>query len=164
MTPQWLIYACATMVVATGLVGGVFLTFSDFVMRSLRDASPVAGIEAMQSINRTVYRSVFLALFFAAAALAVVLSAYAIFRSPGPAATWIIIGGGLYVVGVFAITMTRNVPMNRHLDTMDPAAPQTATYWTAYLSAWTRWNHVRSVSAAAATTCFLTGTLLLVSA
>ena len=42
------------------LVAGVFLAFSDFVMRSLSDASPRAGIEAMQIINRKVYSSVFL--------------------------------------------------------------------------------------------------------
>lgn len=164
MTLQWLIYACAAMVVATGLVGGVFLTFSDFVMRSLRGVSPAAGIAAMQIINRTVYRSVFLALFFAAAALAAALSAYAIFRIPGPAAIWIIVGGGSYIAGVFVVTMVRNVPMNRHLDTMDPAASATAIYWTAYLSAWTRWNHARSISSVAAATCFLVATLLLVSA
>jgi hypothetical protein len=45
---------------AMALVAGVFMAFSDFVMRSLRVAAPGAGIEAMQQINREVYGSVFL--------------------------------------------------------------------------------------------------------
>lgn len=41
--------------VAYGLVAGVFLTFSDFVMRSLGAVTPASGIAAIQSINRRVY-------------------------------------------------------------------------------------------------------------
>ena len=40
----WLFAAAS---VAAGLVAGVFLTFSDFVMRSLGAAAPAAGMEAM---------------------------------------------------------------------------------------------------------------------
>ena len=39
-------------VIATGLLAGVFLTFADFIMRSLTSARP----KAMQEINRKVYR------------------------------------------------------------------------------------------------------------
>ena len=46
--------------VGMALVSGVFLAFSDLVMRSLRRASPTVGIEAMQMINREVYGSAFL--------------------------------------------------------------------------------------------------------
>ena len=42
---------CQGAVIACALVVGVFLTFSDFVMRSLNWSSPEAGIEVMQSIN-----------------------------------------------------------------------------------------------------------------
>ena len=50
-------------VIAYALVGGVFLAFSDFIMRSLVLTGGHGGIEAMQTINREVFRWVFMALF-----------------------------------------------------------------------------------------------------
>ena len=58
-----LLLATQLAVIATGLVAGVFLTFSDFVMRSLAASEAIAGAEAMQEINRKVYGSIFLTLF-----------------------------------------------------------------------------------------------------
>jgi len=43
-------------ILAYALVGGVFLAFSDFIMRSLSLTSGVGGVEAMQVINREVFR------------------------------------------------------------------------------------------------------------
>ena len=40
----------------------VFLTFSDFVMKSLFASQPATGTEAMQIINRKVYHSIFMVL------------------------------------------------------------------------------------------------------
>ena len=42
------------------LLAGVFLSFSDFVMRSLAATQPAGGIEAMQQINRKVFRTLFI--------------------------------------------------------------------------------------------------------
>jgi len=52
-----------TSIVAYALVGGVFLAFSDFIMRSLSHTGGVGGVEAMQVINREVFRWVFMTLF-----------------------------------------------------------------------------------------------------
>ncbi|MGB5213773.1 MAG: hypothetical protein WBN88_09045, partial [Anderseniella sp.] len=65
MTDDLILIACAAAVVACGLIAGVFLAFSDFVMKALFAASPASGIEAMQLINRKVYGSVFMALLIA---------------------------------------------------------------------------------------------------
>lgn len=59
MTSQWFIYACFVIGLTSALVAGVFLAFSDFVMRGLIKATPTSGIESMQAINRPVLRSVF---------------------------------------------------------------------------------------------------------
>ena len=45
------------------LIGGVFLSFSDFIMRGLAQAPGTAGPAAMVGINRTVYQSIFMILF-----------------------------------------------------------------------------------------------------
>ena len=56
------VWGLIALAMATGLVAGVFLTFSDFVMKSLFAAEPAAGTEAMQIINRKVYNSIFMVL------------------------------------------------------------------------------------------------------
>jgi len=164
MTSEWMIYAGAAVVVAHGLVAGVFLTFSDFVMRSLRSVSPESGIAAMQAINRTVYGSFFLAMFMGLAAVSLVLVIGAVFFAGGVAATWIGAGGALYIVGVFLVTVIVNVPMNKRLDAMDHVAAETAAYWTEYAVTWTRWNHVRSFASAGSAICILVGTLAIAGA
>ena len=62
MTSTWFLIVCEISVIACVLVSGVFLTFSDFVMKSLAAANPVGGIESMQIINRKVFKSVFMVL------------------------------------------------------------------------------------------------------
>ena len=42
------------------LIAGVFLSFSDFIMRGLAQAAGTEGPAAMVGINRTVYHSIFM--------------------------------------------------------------------------------------------------------
>lgn len=162
MTPSLLfLYALATLLLA--LVAGVFLAFSDFVMRSLRLAAPGSGIEAMQVINREVYSSIFLVLLLGMAPASAALGAYAWVYLPGPSSVWFLAGAVIYGIGTFGVTMLGNVPMNQRLDKMPLGDPATAAYWQHYLSGWTRWNHLRTVASAISAACFLTGCVLVVS-
>ncbi|MGY1748409.1 hypothetical protein [Modestobacter sp. SYSU DS0511] len=52
-----------------GLVGGAFAVFSLMVMPALAALPPAQGVAAMQSVNRTALRPVFLTLLFGTAAL-----------------------------------------------------------------------------------------------
>ena len=63
MITNLLVLACLSIALVSAVVGGVFLSFSDFIMRGLALARPAGGIEAMQQINRTVLRSIFLTAF-----------------------------------------------------------------------------------------------------
>jgi len=161
MSITWMIYFVVAAIVAYGLVAGVFLTFSDFVMRSLGAVTPANGIAAMQSINRRVYGSVFLTLFIGLAAVSVDLIVGVVLFATGPAVGWIAGAGALYLVGVFLVTVIFNVPMNKRLDALDPLSATAAAYWTAYVSTWTRWNHVRTVASASATVLLLVGAVVL---
>ncbi len=161
MTSNLILFACGLAVIVCGLVSGVFLAFSDFIMKSLAAASPDSGIESMQLINRKVYGSVFLILLMGMAALSLVLSGYAYQRMSGSASGWIVVGGAIYFIGVFLVTIVFNVPMNKRLDMMDLAAAETATYWSTYVPTWTFWNHIRTFSAAVSSACFLIACLSL---
>jgi uncharacterized membrane protein len=147
-------------ILAYALVGGVFLAFSDFIMRSLSLTGGVGGVEAMQVINREVFRWVFMALFLGMAAVSLVVAAYGgIFVGGAPGAL-MMIAGLVYVIGCFGVTVVFNVPMNEALAGMDLSSEATRDYWTGtYLPRWTFWNTVRTLACGVASALLLLGLL-----
>ncbi|MEQ8248992.1 MAG: DUF1772 domain-containing protein [Alphaproteobacteria bacterium] len=160
MAFDWIVYVCLAAGVATGLVAGVFLTFSDFMMRSLAEIPSAHGASAMAAVNRRVYGSLFLGLFLGMAVIAALLVPYAAFGLSGAAAAWIAVGGVLYLAGTFAVTVAVNVPMNKKLDRL-AGSPDGDAYWRRYAVRWTRWNHVRTVAASGASICLMSGAVAL---
>ena len=145
-------------VIAYALVGGVFLAFSDFIMRSLVLTGGHGGIEAMQTINREVFRWVFMALFLGMAAVSVVVAGYGAFGLSGPAGTLIMLAGLVYLIGCFAITVVSNVPMNEALAGMEVSLETTRDYWSqTYVPRWTFWNSVRAFACVASALLLLVG-------
>ena len=121
MSPT-LFYLAHFAVLAYALVGGVFLAFSDFIMRALSVTSGQGGAEAMQAINREVYRWVFMVLFLGMAPVSLLIAAYgAIVVGQGPG-TMMILAGLIYLVGCFGVTVFFNVPMNEALALVSAAA------------------------------------------
>ena len=151
-------YLAHFIVLAYALVGGVFLAFSDFIMRSLSLIGGHGGPETMQIINREVFRWVFMILFLGLAALSLVLTAYAALRLNGAPATLIALASLTYLFGCFAVTVVFNVPMNEALAKMDLAEGSIQSYWTdTYLPRWTFWNTVRTIACALAAAVLLFG-------
>ncbi|MEM1363359.1 MAG: anthrone oxygenase family protein [Pseudomonadota bacterium] len=152
----WFYSLTHVAILAYALVGGVFLAFSDFIMRSLSITSGNGGVEAMQAINREVFRWVFMTLFLGLAALSLVIGGYAVFALSGPAATLVLLAALVYLVGCFGVTVFFNVPMNEALAGMETSSTATKTYWVeTYLPRWTYWNTVRTLA------CVLSAALLL---
>ncbi|WP_319773287.1 anthrone oxygenase family protein [Breoghania sp.] len=134
-------------VLAYALVGGAFLTFSDFVMRSLAHTRGVGGVEAMQVINREVFRWVFMTLFLGMTGVSMLILGYAWTSVEGPAGTLMLWAALVYLVGCFAVTVAFNVPMNEALAGMDPKADGTLAYWQAtYVPRWTFFNTLRTLA------------------
>ncbi len=134
-------------VIAFALLGGVFLVFSDFVMRALGRTSGSGGAEAMQIINREVFRSAFMILFLGMVPVSLIIVIYSALTLSGPAATIMISAGIVYLVAGFGVTVVFNVPLNQTLDGMVPDAAATRSFWSdTYLPKWTFWNSVRTVA------------------
>ncbi|MGB5556830.1 MAG: anthrone oxygenase family protein [Paracoccaceae bacterium] len=152
-------------ILAYALVGGVFLAFSDFIMRSLSLTSGAGGVEAMQVINREVFRWVFMALFLGMAAVSIAVAVYGgIFVGGGPGAM-MMIAGLVYFIGCFGVTVCFNVPMNEALAGMDLSSEGTREYWTGtYLPRWTFWNTVRTFACGVSSALLLFGLLLVTQA
>jgi len=155
MTTHLFVYACLTIGLSAALVGGVFQAFSDFVMAGLIRAAPAGGIDSMQQINRTVFRSAFLAITLALAPIMLAASLYAWQSLEGSPKILILIGTAIYMTAVLGVTMFGNVPMNKHLDGLTPSSPDAAIYWKRFGTVWTGWTHVRTFGAIIAAICFL---------
>ncbi|MEP3244552.1 MAG: anthrone oxygenase family protein [Sneathiella sp.] len=161
MTSQTLVILCEISVIAYALVSGVFLTFSDFVMKSLGATQPAGGIEAMQIINRKVFRTVFMVLLIGMAILSPVWMGYAFHFLSGTPQVLILVGGSLYTVGVLFASLIGNIPMNERLDKLDHTAKETAEYWDFYVRRWSQWNTARTISSALSAICFLQAAITL---
>ena len=129
--------------------GGMMYVFSTFVMRGLDRTGPVDAITAMRGINAEANSNpVFLLGYFGATILALVVGVMAAIqlRQPG---SWVVLVGAVFAILGAVITMAFNVPLNNHLDTVNPvglSAADAAREWQAYFSTWTAWNHARTIT------------------
>lgn len=140
--------------VATGIMAGVYFTFSTFVMRSLDAIDAPAGMLAMQSINRVILQSAFLPLFFASSAACGILAVVAILDMSAPGALALLAASIAYLTGMFLVTVMANVPLNNALEATSATAPEAAATWRRYIKRWTAWNHVRTASCSGALVLF----------
>src|SRR5262245_21788263 len=136
--------------IGCGLLAGVYFAFSTFVMTALGRIDQAHGVSAMNAINSTILRSLFMPLFFGTTLASVVLVGIALVRWGEPGATATLAGGLIYVAGMFLCTMLFNVPLNNALAVVDPTSAESASVWARYISDWTVWNHLRTVASSAA--------------
>jgi uncharacterized membrane protein len=120
-----------TFVTALGCatVAGLFYAFSSFVMAGLDQRSPATAIAAMQGINITALRPPLLLPLFGTALLCLAVAVAALIERDG-AASWLgLAGAAVYLAGIVGVTMRGNVPLNLHLDELDPEGPDAAAEW-----------------------------------
>jgi uncharacterized membrane protein len=141
--------------IGTGVMAGVYFTFSSFVMRSLEKLPRTQGIAAMQSINRVILSSSFMPLFFGTTVLSAALAAWSLFRWGQQGSRAMLAGGMVYVFGMFVCTAACNVPLNNVLDAVHPSGAQATIVWSDYLHRWTRVNHLRTLASAMACGLFI---------
>ncbi|TPL38472.1 DUF1772 domain-containing protein [Mesorhizobium sp. B2-4-1] len=140
--------------IGSGVVGGVFFAFSNFVMPAMARLPAAGGIAAMNSINITVITPMFMTALFGTGLICLVLIAGAIIGWQQPGSFWLLAGAVIYLVGNPIVTMVFNVPLNDALAAVDPASSNGAAVWTTYLRDWVMWNHVRAITAITALASF----------
>ena len=128
--------------IGCGLIAGVYLAFSTFIMTSFARIAPAAGIAAMNAINVDIVKSMFMPLFLGttlAAASSLIASQRcrhwrrrpsldsAFFRWSGPGSIAVLAGGVIYVIGMLGVTLIFNVPLNDALAAVDPSSAEGAS-------------------------------------
>ncbi|GJL98198.1 MAG: membrane protein [Hyphobacterium sp.] len=145
----------AAIGLSSAVVSGVFLSFSDFIVRALLRTEPAAAIAAMQQINITVLRSLFLTVFLLLAPACLAVSVVAWQSDAQGQSLWIYAGTAVYVIGSLMVTIAGNVPMNNRLAVMEPTSSAAVEYWHTYGQRWTRLNTIRTLASFVASACFL---------
>jgi uncharacterized membrane protein len=140
--------------VGAGLSGGVFFAFSTFVMKALGRLPDAEAISAMKAINKSAPSPPLMLALFGTGAVSIALSVVALRHLDQSWAAYALVGGALYLACV-VLTMAYHVPHNDALALVDPSSPSAAGAWAKYHSAWTAWNHVRTVTALAGATVFI---------
>lgn len=134
------------MALSSGLMAGLYFAFSVFVMHALATLERAEGIRAMNAINAEIVRTVFLPLFLLSSLAALVLAVIGGLQWGVAGGSAMAQGGAVYFVGMFMVTVGRNVPLNNALAAVDPGSQAGAAVWARYLKEWTRWNHVRTLA------------------
>ncbi len=148
------LYLVVATALACGLMSGAFYAFSSFVMAGLKRLPSDQGIAAMQSINVTAVTPGFMTGFFGTTVACMAVAVSAIVNWDQSVSIWLLIGAGLYLVGVFVMTIAYHVPRNNALAATSPTASDAAEVWSRYLREWTRWNHLRMIAGLAAAAAF----------
>jgi uncharacterized membrane protein len=137
-------------VLGCGLIAGIFFAFSAFIMKALSRLPSHEGITAMQFINVAIINPYFLVVFLGTPAACLIAIAYALFRWHNPAAVYLLVGGAIYLIGSFMVTVLFNIPLNNSLASVTPTGPDGAREWKRYVSNWTAWNSIRTAASLAA--------------
>ena len=129
-----------------------FLNFCD----ACPGAAPArSGITAMQSFNITAINPLFMLALFGTAVACLFIVIFALLHWHRSGTIYLSIGSLLYLVGAILVTMLGNVPLNNALAQVKPDSLEGANLWAKYLTDWTFWNHVRTLSALAASATFI---------
>ena len=146
-TQQYYLVLKLLSALGCGLVAGVFFAFSTFVMNALARLQPKEGMIAMQSINITAINPLFMGIFLGTAVTCIFIAGASLLNWYQYKSAYLLIGSLFYLVGAFGVTILFNVPLNEALAIADPDSASGASLWANYLTNWTIWNHVRTISA-----------------
>jgi uncharacterized membrane protein len=140
----------------TGLMAGVYFTFSVFVMKSLAELPVLQAVQAMNKINDVIVNTLFLPVFFGSTLChaGLIVWQFADWQSDS---LLLIIAAVIYIVGMFLVTAFGNVPLNNRLKENEANESRLPIVWAYYLHKWTRLNHIRTMS------CIVSLTLLSIS-
>ncbi len=134
---------------AVALMAGLFFNWTTAITIGLGHLPDREFVAAMQAINRVIQNPLFFLAFFGSAVLLPVCS-YMHYQTPLSTKGWYLIGATvLYLLGVMAVTIFGNVPLNNALDQFDlntAEAAEITRQRLAFEGKWNMLNTIRTIS------------------
>ncbi|MDH3245488.1 MAG: DUF1772 domain-containing protein, partial [Saprospiraceae bacterium] len=140
---------------------GLFFAWEVSVIVGLKKVSNRSFVEVMWHINRRIQNPAFLTVFMGCALL-LPLCTYWNFDPEDSASYWLLASALCYLLGVMAVTIFGNVPLNNQLDRTDPENADESTLLKArqaYERPWNRFNRIRTIFAILSLVCLLVAIL-----
>ena len=133
----------------SGLMAGLFYAWSISVTPGLAKINDVSYLQAFQSMNRAILNPLFFVVFFGLVVLLPVLSYLSYQTSMGNQFWYVVLATVLYFVGIMAVTIAGNIPLNNKLEALqiESMTPeQMDEFRKGFESKWNRLNHIRTIS------------------
>lgn len=138
------------LIVMTGLMAGIYFTFSIVVMKSLSELPSLQAAQVMNKINDVIVNTLFLPMFFVSTLAYVGLIVWSLAYWQQERSILIIVAALIYIVGMFLVTAFGNVPLNNKLKECEANESRLISVWEDYRQRWTQLNHLRTISCTAA--------------
>ena len=150
------IVAPMAALICTGLVAGIFLGHRAGVSLAMPVLSPSSFVQLQQIIHKTFVRM--MPVLNIGAVLSSALWAFLLHERWRTGEFWLVSGASLVFVGIFAMTLAVNVPINKRLMTWNAAAPPPDLR-----TVWAPWEQVHSVRTVLAILAFAAEVIALTS-
>ena len=141
----------ASAILLTGLMAGIFFTWSNAVKPGLGKLSDIEYLRALQSMHRVILNNAF-KLIFLGAIITVALVPVFYFNLYPKNIFWLfILTLVIYWVGVFGVTISGNIPLNEILDKTNLESisqEEIKALRTRIEVKWNNFNFIRSISSA----------------
>lgn len=155
MKLQEITLAAAT--ISSALISGLFFAYTFSVNLGLHKLDDRAYLMAMQNINREILNPIFYCCFLGAPLL-LFASAIMYFDLSSPKFYLIATACTSYIIGVFIITGSKNVPLNNQLDTFNISKASSEAIHRMRLlieAPWVFWNNMRTAFAFITLVCII---------
>lgn len=141
----------ALAILFTGLMAGIFFTWSNAVKPGIGKLSDLEYLKALQSMNRVILNNLFKIIFGGAIITTLLLPVFYFNLYPNKVFWIVILTLFIYWIGAFGVTVLGNIPLNESLDKTSLESislEEVKALRTSIEVKWNNLNLVRSISAA----------------
>jgi len=143
---QTIILVLATLL--TGLTAGLCFTWNNAVTPGVGQLVDMGYLRSFQEMNRAIINPIFLIVFFGPFFLHI--ANVFLFKTSSGTILWMVMASaGLYIIGLVAVTIFGNVPLNELLDKTDlmqASAEELKLLRDNFEVKWNRFHLIRTVS------------------
>lgn len=154
----------ALAILFTGLMAGIFFTWSNAVKPGIGKLSDLEYLRSLKSMNRVILNNTFKIIFSGAIITTALLPIFYFNLYPNNI-FWVFISTFIiYWVGAFGVTIFGNIPLNELLDKTSLAnvsLEELKTLRTSIELKWNNFNLIRSISSAVSFTLLIISVLLI---
>ena len=138
-------------ILLTGLMAGIFFTWSNAVKPGIGKLSDIEYLKALQSMNRVILNNTFKFIFAGSIFCVLLVPLFYLNLYPKNIFWLLALISLIYLVGVFIITIKGNIPLNEILDKTNLESisiQEVANLRTSIESKWNSLNLIRCISSA----------------